>query len=558
MLRLPSGKMVLMQETSQGSSVSDLLEIVGGSRKQVVDEAAMTRLRFVIYARKSTSGDERQAMSLADQVKECKQLAAKEGLRVVGEPITEAKSAKEPGIRPKFAKMISDFKAGKFDGILAWHPDRLARNMKDAGEIIDLVDKHIIWDLRFVSYTFNNDPSGKMALGIQFVMSKQYSDQLGVNVSRGLRQRVSEGRIMGEPKHGYYLDVNRKLRPDGNNFTIMQSAWERRLKGETLEAIATFINSQGYKRATKMGGEHHELFAMTAKRLGDIFSDPAYAGAYLYGGNSVDLTDADADFEPMVTVDEYKAINSDLLPKSPRKDRRATLLNNKVICGYCHKPYHAGITVKPKQKREYFYYRCTNNKCSQHNKSIRAKVVVNYAVDYLRGVTYDTEAMYKHYQGEMVGIVKKRGEELTNAQRSLTKQLSDLKGKIDNVTDMTAREQAGEANPVLLSHYKGDLAGKLDTQKQLTEQLEAIKAKLAANNEAIATYSQFVELLKNLPDKIAQMKNLGDLDYYLSKIFSNFVVKDKKVLTCQLNQPFIAFVKASLATKGGEYRGRTC
>ena len=31
--------------------------------------------------------------------------------------------------------MLEDIKAGKFDGILAWHPDRLAIRIKDSSEI---------------------------------------------------------------------------------------------------------------------------------------------------------------------------------------------------------------------------------------------------------------------------------------------------------------------------------------------------------------------------------------------------------------------------------------
>lgn len=50
--------------------------------------------------------------------------------------------------------MLQDFKSGKYQGLIACHADRLARNMKEAGEIIDLVDKGIIRDLRFATSTF--------------------------------------------------------------------------------------------------------------------------------------------------------------------------------------------------------------------------------------------------------------------------------------------------------------------------------------------------------------------------------------------------------------------
>ena len=35
--------------------------------------------------------------------------------------------------------MVADIKAGKYDAILAYHPDRLARNMTEGGIITDML-----------------------------------------------------------------------------------------------------------------------------------------------------------------------------------------------------------------------------------------------------------------------------------------------------------------------------------------------------------------------------------------------------------------------------------
>ncbi len=141
-----------------------LQKLQGGDQEQTTKD-----LKYVIYARKSTESEERQVRSLADQIKECEEFAKAKNLIVIKPYITESESAKEPEIRPKFRLMVDDIQKGKYDGIIAWHPDRLARNMKDAGEIIDLLDKQIIKDLQFVSFTFQNNTMGKMLLGIAFV-----------------------------------------------------------------------------------------------------------------------------------------------------------------------------------------------------------------------------------------------------------------------------------------------------------------------------------------------------------------------------------------------------
>ena len=142
--------------------------------------------------------------------------------------------------------MVEDLKKGKYDGIVAWHPDRLARNMKDAGELIDLLDKGIIKDLQFVSFTFENNASGKMLLGIAFVLSKQYSDQLSDNVKRGIRRSIEDGKYLTTAKHGYYRDRNMMLRPDEKAYPLIKKAWIMRLEGKTLSEISDYLQDHNW------------------------------------------------------------------------------------------------------------------------------------------------------------------------------------------------------------------------------------------------------------------------------------------------------------------------
>jgi DNA invertase Pin-like site-specific DNA recombinase len=111
-----------------------------------------TKLKYVLYARKSTEDESRQIRSTGDQIAECRQLASRIGITVAEPPVIEEKSAKSPNNRPLFRQMLKDIRAGKYDGILAWNPDRLARNMLEGGEIIDMIDEGIIKDLKFVVF----------------------------------------------------------------------------------------------------------------------------------------------------------------------------------------------------------------------------------------------------------------------------------------------------------------------------------------------------------------------------------------------------------------------
>src|SRR3989304_9419303 len=92
--------------------------------------------KFFIYARKPTDSEDRQIRSIADQLAELRELAKKENIDVV-DTLVEKQTAKKPG-RSVFAEMLKRIEAGEETGILAWHPDRLARHTVDGGQNIFL------------------------------------------------------------------------------------------------------------------------------------------------------------------------------------------------------------------------------------------------------------------------------------------------------------------------------------------------------------------------------------------------------------------------------------
>jgi site-specific DNA recombinase len=446
------------------------------------DEATAKPLRYVIYARKSTDEKDKQVRSLGDQLSECFSYVERNNL-LLGRPnfIKESASAKTSDTRAGFRTMIESIKKGQYDGIIAWHPDRLSRNMKDAGEIIDLLDKGIIKDLRFVSFNFDNTPSGKMHLGITFVLSKQYSDQLSANVSRGIGYSIEDGFYINRPKHGYFKDSSQFLRPDGRNHNLMKDAFRLRLEGKTFDHIASYLNNQHYERAYVDGT--HKPFKWKKQSLQKTMTDPVFAGVVSYGnGNIADLTEI-YDFVPVITVEDFIKVNNlrggdkelTKLARSYRKgdDVKADLLRSRVLCAECGEPRSAGITKKKKKQGtiNYFYYRCDTPGCKLFNTSTRPKVIINFVNEFLAQKPFSSKTAYDHYAAEMAQVEADRGKE----QRLL---LNTLKGKEKASAAKQTRVKEliyNEDDSHFTDEFKKDLLKAESEHKQLEADIEELQ-----------------------------------------------------------------------------------
>jgi len=160
------------------------------------------KTKHFLYARKSTEDEERQVMSIEAQLAELADFAKRENIEIA-ERFIESKSAKKPG-REIFNEMIQKIHDSKGPvGILAWHPDRLARNSVDGGQIIYLIDQEKIASLRFPTFWFEPTPQGLFMLQVAFGQSKYYSDNLSENVKRGIRQKLRRGEWPGLAPFGY-------------------------------------------------------------------------------------------------------------------------------------------------------------------------------------------------------------------------------------------------------------------------------------------------------------------------------------------------------------------
>jgi site-specific DNA recombinase len=505
--------------------------IIGGSENE-----NDPLLRYVIYVRKSTDTAEKQERSIGDQIGECKALADRLGLRWV-DIIHEEKSAMVSDKRDKFRTMLEHVRTGKYDGIIAWSPDRLARNMKEGGEIIDMLDRGDIQDIKFANhFSFANNPSGKMLLGIAFVMAKQYSDQHSQNVTRAIRRKTNEGKWAGSHlKYGYYKDKQHFLRPDGKNHELIKQAFEMRLNNVQLKPIAAFLRENGFPVTTKH--TKHRDMVIDYRFVSDLLRDPVYAGAMIFGGTVVNLFEK-YDFVPAVDAfDLERLLQKDGVRKSynitdivkPRGSIKADLMRGMVICEYCDRSMSTGIT------KGLFYYRCDTKGCKRKGKSVRAKVIMEAAYNFLNKHPLASEKGYAHYKKEMAKVLSEKSENTEKEIKSFTVQKQHEERRVADMKEL-AREV--KSDKVLVKEYQKDVKKHLLKVKELDKKLQKLNKSKIDVSDVILSLEEFHELFQNIANNIQKIDSMKDLDFIMRKVFMNFVVKDGKVTNITQNSPF--------------------
>jgi len=458
-------------------------------------------MKYIIYARKSSESEERQVLSIEAQLTELREFAAKEKLEIVAS-LCEAQTAKEPG-RTKFAEMLSFLESGKAEGILSWHPDRLARNSIDGGRIIYLLDTGKIKDLKFPTFWFENTPQGKFMLQIAFGQSKYYVDNLSENIKRGIRQKLKNGLWPQMAPLGYLNDRNTKsIIVDKNKAKLIKKAFELYSTGNySLRRLRETINNLGLlgRKQKTLGIANYQYF----------LKNPFYYGLIRYNNELYE-----GKHESIIAKKLFDKVQEIMESKSKpnKKKPKYFVFRGFIRCAEC------GCLITAETQKGHNYYHCTKRKTKCSQKYVREEELAKQINQYIQKVSLPDD-----WADKMINELKTEKETKAQTSRFFAQKVENEIQVIDEKLEKLMN--AYLENALNLVEYR-EAKNKLVNQKQLLkDKLTAFEQK---SNNRFELAAKFINSVKQA-EIIALQENPERGRDFLKKIGSNFRLSGQKL-----------------------------
>lgn len=472
-----------------------------------------TNLLYARYSRKSSEAKERQALSITDQNLECEKVEISENLQIAYK-FEESKSAFKPNNRLEFDKMISLIESGYINAIITWKEDRLCRNPKEGGIILQLLQDKILKEIRCATGAVYTPESDHLILQIHFGMANQYSRNLSQNVKRGLNHKCERGEYPRPAPLGYEGQGERGQR------NIKPHPFEAPILREIFELAATGSYSLGYliRHAANKGLKTKNGKPLGKSHLYNVLTSPTYYGYFyqdsvLYKGN----------YEPIVEKTLWDMVQVALKNRSkPKVNTWDSDWNGLAYCGVCG----CAVTVTNKIKHykrtnrsvTYSYAHCTHRRGDCIQPPIPVKELERMILDTVSKISIDKETWELGIQ-----LLKEKHKHETNTNLN---QLKNFEAEYHTLQE--------KLNKLVNMRADGELTKEefMNQKNAVVEDIASVESRI---NDTKLSARSWLELTEEYLDNAFNAKNImqeGSAEEKRKLILSvgeNLILKDKEL-----------------------------
>ncbi|WP_321993472.1 recombinase family protein [Clostridium butyricum] len=508
--------------------------------------------RVAIYTRVSTTEQALEGYSIEAQETLGKQFCEFNSHIVYKVYTDKGISGKSIKARPAMKEMLKDVADKKFDMVITWKINRIARNTLELLQIVDLLEKNSIV---FKSYTENFEtetPSGKFALQMLGAVGELERGQIAQNVKLGCMSRAKEGRWGGNVVLGYDLkergnSTNKKRRDtilvvNDNEAEIIRTIFTLYSQGKGYKAITNYLNKFGYK--TKKGNP----FGVIAVK--NILMNPVYVGKIRYNRlqnwsekrrRNVNPNPilVDGIHEPIIEQELWDKVQSMLEASKGRPSRiydgeyPLTGILKCPVCGAGMVIMRTSAKRKDGTKRRNVYYCCGawKNKGSAvcHSNAIR----VDKANEYVFGKLSELLNNDK--------LVRDIVNNINSTRKAMVDPSKDELGKIAKELDKIRSKkkklfEAYEKEIISKDDFKVRVSELKEREKVLQEDENNLKINVLDDDKQEVSYEIVKETLSQFGAMISSCESMEQKKKLLHMLISKITINElREIDSIQLN-----------------------
>jgi site-specific DNA recombinase len=292
-------------------------------------------------------------------------------------------------MRPQGRRLLGDAQQGKFDAVLVYRLDRMARSTRHLLNAYHLLKE---FDVAFRSMTEPFDTTtgiGTFVMTLLASIAALERDTIAERTALGRDRAAKDGKWLGgKPPYGYRVNDEGHLEIEPHEAEVVRLIYEMYAQGpKGVTPISDYLNATKVPPAVQARGINVQtLGRWHGGSVLAILRNPTYRGTHLYQKESKAGKKAIARSVPAIVSEELWAAAEEMrkrnLIEATRNARRSYLLRSLIKCGTC-----GGNFVGCRHMafgKEYVYYVCTGNshrrmggrgmpKC--HVPSIRAEAI---------------------------------------------------------------------------------------------------------------------------------------------------------------------------------------
>jgi site-specific DNA recombinase len=325
-------------------------------------------MKTAIYARVSSDSQDVE-LSISAQLRALRDYAVKHGHEITREYVDEAESGRSDN-RPAFREMISVAKTHNppFESILVWKLNRFARNRIDSATYKKLLRDRGIKVIS-INEPLDDSPSGHLLEGVIETIDQFYSENMGEDIRRGMRENATRGFYNGsKPPYGMKKSpvkdgakTRYKLEPllvDTIEIQVLHRVFDMITDGAGCKEIAMTLNREGFRTS---GGQK---WGKTT--IHKLLTNEAYCGTLVWGGrpehkaihSGIPPIRIENAWPAIIDRNIFRLVQEKMSSNAPKAVHPRTIPSFFMLSGMLFCSCGRAMIGRSAKSHRYYYYQC--------------------------------------------------------------------------------------------------------------------------------------------------------------------------------------------------------